>query len=74
LGTKPQVGYLLRMNGQLTTIEEANKEEFSKFLITKEEEGIKYPENIKIYLNICYSAKVLKPLTKAGTICSKIEV
>jgi len=78
LGTKPKIGYLLRMNAQITTItpEQDTNGEYSKFIFKKLDEQKKedHPENAKIYLNICHSDKVMKPLNKNNVICSQIDV
>lgn len=78
LGVKPKIGYLLRMTAKIAilSIDEESKQLFSKFLL-KKEEGEKLQENsesIKLYLNICYSERVLKPLNKTGALLTNIEV
>jgi len=77
MGAKPKIGYLLKMDAQITKVtpEKDTTEEYSKFIVKKPEENKKedHPENAKIYLNICHSDKVLKPLTKTGVVSSNIQ-
>lgn len=77
LGAKPKIGYLLRMNAKLDKINanQESNENYAKFLIKKDtgETETSVPETVRIYLNVCYSEKVLKPLSSTGAISTNVE-